>query len=249
MAIFANILDRIREKKKEMVLSSHDAYYSLLKDVASAKEVDADEAAMVLDAVGKTEDQFEADVQTMESRFGWDADLKARRKLESQLPGLQAKLDAAKLALDEAVRKLTPVVNLAWDELNDVQNRQTELIHVEARLSGCCLNETLLTRERELSAQRKDLLSKRSPLAEDLRAARAFAQTIQAYVDSTDAKVASTYKPEVQAARVERRKYLAQQEQQERLIAQLAEAVSQLDTELSPLDAEMKVLANRKLVP
>lgn len=249
MAIFAGILDKIRTKKKEMVMSSHDAYYSLLKDVASAKEVDADEAAAVIDAVGKTEDQFEADVITMERRFGWAVDLQSRRKLESQLPGLQAKLDAAKLALEEAVRRLTPVVNQAWDELNECQNRQTELIHVEGRLSGSCLNETLFTRERELTAQRKELLSKRSPLAEDLRAARAFAQTIVAYIDSTVTKVGGTYKPEVQAARVERRKYLAQQAQQESLIAQLSAAVGRLDAELAPLDAEMTEIAKRKLVP
>ena len=59
---FASILGRIRRKRKEQAATASDSYYSMIRSVSSGTEIDADEAATIIENAGKTEDDFESDI-------------------------------------------------------------------------------------------------------------------------------------------------------------------------------------------
>ena len=252
MAIFEGILDRIRTKKKEMVLSSHDAYYELLKDVASGKECDADEAARVLDAAGKTEDQFEADVNTMQNRFELAQQLIRKVEIQRQIPKLE---DAEQMASDhyeKVVRPASEKLDAARRAKRAAENELLLHSQVESKLAVSCLNASLIMRENELIALRKELQSKRQPLFEDLSHSRNVISSFKSSVESLSKKCQDkeNYHPVGRAAyKKDLEKTELRLEREIQMNEQLSKAVGQLDAELAPLDAEMKVLADRKLVP
>ena len=250
MALFAGILDKIRTKKKQLALNSHDEYYSLLKEVASGEETDVDEAAERIDAAGKTEDDFEKDVRTMEQRFALAEQLKARHEIERSLPGLRVKLDAANRAYTDAVQRLQPAINAAYAALQDTENQHMALTYVDAKLVETCLNKTLLAREAELLAQRKVIHQKRRPLYEDLAHAKAHLSTCRAGLQGERSKTKITpLRPVETGVSHQEHYWRSQLTKQESLVAQLSEAVAALDAELAPIDTELAKIVKAKLVP
>ncbi len=248
---FAGILDRIRSKKKELALTSADAYYQLLKEVARGEETDVDDAAIVIDAAGKSENDFERDVSTMEERFHLAEQLKIRKELERKLPILQRKFDAAKQAMDEAIRKLQPAIDQGYEELHTAELQHGTLIYVDGKLSGTCLNQSLLIREKELLAQRAELMSKRLPLAEDLRTAQAIIRNSETSLTGlkSQSKVHPHYKPDQVDIRTKERKLAESLSHQKPIAEQLEAAVARIDDELAPINRELADIAKQKLVP
>ena len=251
MAIFEGILDRIRTKKKEMVLSSHDAYYSLLKDVASAKEVDADEAAMVLDAAGKTENQFEADVQTMESRIGLAAQLKHKLTIEKQIPKLEHVERLAGEHYEKVVGEANERLNEAKRAKRAAEHELLMLSQVAVKLRESCLDETLLVRERELDVLRMEIHQKLRPLSDDVSRSRNLIKSHEHTVQALEKKSTDNdINPVVRAA------YKEDLKEKERTLAheqhihgQLVRAIAELNEKLEPITTEFEEIAQRKLVP
>jgi hypothetical protein len=247
---FAGILDRIRTKKKELVLNAQDAYYSLLKEVARGEETDVDDAAIVIDAAGKSEDDFERDVATMEQRFALAGQLKARVEIERSLPALQAKLDAANRAYNDAVQRLQPTIQIAFTALQEAQNAQQSMSNVDAKLCETCLNQTLLSRERELLAKRLAVHQKRRPLFDDLEMAKAYLSTCRAGLEGERGrKKILPLTPTEKGISHQEHHWRMELKKQESLVAQLTEAVRLLDDELLPINNELASISKEKLVP
>lgn len=250
MAMFAGILDRIRTKKKQLALNSSDAYYSLLKEVASGEETDVDEAAIVIDAAGKSEDDFERDVRTMEQRIALAEQLKARHEIEQALPKLQATLDAANKAYAEACQRLQPAISNAYAVLQNTENQRMALVYVDAKLSETCLNKSLLEKESELLAQRMAIMQKRGPLHEDLERAKAYLSTCRGGLEGelSKTKILPLH-PEAKKISQQEHHWRTELRHQESLVEQLTVAVAELDAELVPITRELERIVKEKLVP
>lgn len=250
MAMFAGILDKIRTKKKALALNAQDAYYELLKEVASGKEVDVDEAAIVIDAAAKSEDGFESDVRTMEQRFALAEQLKARHELDRSLPGLSAKLEAAQRELNDAVNKLQPQVQAAYQQLRAAENQLLCLSNVDAKLSESCLDKSLVEKESELLAQRMAIHQKRRPLHEDLERAKAYLSTCRSGLAGERSKTKILpLSPTAPGVSHQEHHWKTELKHQEKIVAQLSEAVAGLDAELVPITKELAEVALKKLVP
>jgi hypothetical protein len=245
MAMFAGILDRIRTKKKAMALNAQNTYHKLLKEVVSGKEVNTNEAAIVIDAAGKTEDEFESDVRTMEQRFTLAEQRKARLEVERTLPKFRAALEAANQAYADAVQRLQPQINAAYVALQNAENQQMALVYVDNKLNETCLDKSLLAREKELLASRMAIMQKRRPLFEDAEYAKQYLRTCSETVDSLVQNKKDESHPDHQSLR----HWKSELAKQESIVSQLSKAIADLDAELLPINQELAELAEKKLLP
>ncbi len=245
------ILDRIRFKKRQFAMNSQEAYYALLKEVAAGDEIDADQAAITIDSAGKTESEFEADVSKMTERIGLASQLNRKKEVEKLVPKLEAEHEETKRNYDAAIAKLSPIVADAYQRATAAQNEQLQLMGVESRLIGTCMNPAIFEREAELLALRLELFEKRSPLAEDLRHAETYLRSAEIGLDG--ARQAKTKHKNDLPSQNEKQKAINESlnslEYREGIIRQLSNAIDQLDAELRPIDSEIASLQVRKLVP
>lgn len=239
------ILDRIIQRKKQATLSAADSYLSLVRSVANGDERDADEAAEIIDHAGKDASQFERDVSTMVERFALAERLRKRVEVERELPELQKKLEEAQRAYADAVQRLQPAITVAFTALQDAENQMLSSSNLEAKLSETCLDESLLSRERELLAQRMEVMQKRNPLVQDLDYAKQYLRTCSSTVESLVRAKKNESHPDHQDLRHWRRELNSQQP----IVDQLSRAVSELDAELTPITNELFQISKEKLTP
>ncbi len=251
MAIISGLLDKIRSKKRQLELSRADQYLQTIRDMASGKELDADEVAEILDALSKTERDFELDVEKMEQRFVEAGQLKEKEALERTIPTLTRNLELASEALEAAYRKLQPSVEFASQQLRSAENRQLLFHGIEGKLVSSCMDQSLLTREKELISQRAELHSKRTPLQSDLRTAQAIIRNCEISFESLkhQSKKNPNYKPEQSDIRSKERSCADELARQKPYAEQLEAAIAKIDEELEPINRELADINKQKLVP
>ncbi len=247
--VFAGLLEKIRVKKKALALTAFDHYYALLKNVATGQEVDADQAAVTIDAIGKSEDDFESDIVTMEKRIGLAGRLRESESIEKSIPGLRETHRIAKDALEAAILRLQPAATAAFDLLKNTEDLLGHFHGVGLRLAETCLDESLKAKEREITGKRVAFVDKRRPLMDDLRLAREYLSNYQANIDDAKRKQQSQLRYARDQATVDLRKWTKQHDAQSSIIDQLEKSIAEIDVELRPLDQEMAKIRKQKLVP
>ena len=105
------ILDRLRLRRKQAAMTASDAYYEMIRLAASGVEIDADNAAEILDNAGKSEADFESDILILAKRSKAEKMLstaeQARQRstiLEQQIEKLAIELDAVCLPIRQKMR-------------------------------------------------------------------------------------------------------------------------------------------------
>lgn len=169
MASIAGILDRIRGNRRQVELTAGESYYHLVRDVASGIEVDADDAAIVIETAGKTDSDFEADVATMTDRMLAAHRLENRHIAERELRKAEADLQAAQAKLEAAVNKLRPVVDEAAARRSLYEQEILYGTGLEAKLMQSVLDPKVLAREAELVKRFNEVQAKLGPLEADYR--------------------------------------------------------------------------------
>ena len=159
---FASILSSIRRTKKQQAYSANDAYFEMIRSVSSGTEIDADEAATIIENAGKSEDDFEQDILTLAKHDS------ARKMLASAEKARQRSL-----ALERLVEKLCvelDAISLPFREKIQAANlelRQCETIAQSAITAQRLLGENVLSdgagqRKLEANAEIKKLLASRA---------------------------------------------------------------------------------------
>lgn len=251
MALTA-ILDRIRGNRRQAELTAGESYYHLVKDVASGNEVDADDAAIVIEQADKSDSDFERDVQLMGERIQAAERLRERKDAERQLAQAEKDAAAAKAKLDAALAKLRPAVDEAvtrYEYLTlEILTRST----TESQLASSVMNPAILTREAELSEQSAEVQAKLEPLERDHYRHREWAMNAQNTVDQINRSIGGLESWNNQK-RVGLTIDLAKAEER---LARERDAVRQIEHLLRPLqqeraaiDAERADLHRQKLIP
>ena len=199
----------------------------------------------------KTEEQFEADVQTMTERIGLASQLQRKREVEKLVARHESELAKAKQELEDAYSKLSPIVTACFNRWQASENELTSLSNVEAKLTATCLDPAILEREKELQVHRKELMQKLRPLVADLEHAQAILRGYESSVESIRYSLTKDIKhaPSVHEKRSSLRASQERLEHQTSVVDQLSHAVSRLNEELHPIDVELAKLQLQKLVP
>jgi hypothetical protein len=243
------ILERIRTKKREITQNTAEAYFQLVREVASGSEVDVESAALIIESAGKDDAAFETDVETQQERIGLSSQLKHKQQLQKQLPKLEQAERLAGEHYERVVSEASSRLNEAKRAARAVNSELLCLMQVEDRLRDSCLDQSLLTRERELMATKMALVQKRRPLDEDLSRSRNMVQSHQSSVDALNRKIADRNNDPVAKASYKKDLALNERalEREQNVARQLEQAIEDIDSELVPIDRELAEIRAKKL--
>ena len=161
------LLDSLRNKKQAAHRSKFSHYITLVRDLASGAEIDADEAGHVLTVADKSEDDLSRDVNLQQSRNTWAAQLQANQQASTDRLRAERDLATAQRALQAAFDKLQPAVDAAHDLLNDANLRYLTTQGADSKLAENILDQELLQREAALIPELQKINAELKPLAAD----------------------------------------------------------------------------------
>lgn len=251
MAIFDGIMEQIRTRKRQAAKSSRQKYLDLLRSVASGKESDLESALDVIQSVDRSEDDFAKDVSTMQKRFVLATQHQTSKQIQASIPALERAQEDAQRKLDAAVAELQPRLQAAAQKVRDAHNQIMQFSLVESQLQASCLDLELLEREAELLAMRNELVRSRSPLDDDLRAAKSRLRGCQQSIENWEAWLAKNRHdlPAVAKNKMELSQARAQQEHLSETVSDLAAAIDAINDELKPVEQEIESIRKAKLLP
>jgi predicted transcriptional regulator len=161
------LLDSLRNKKQAAHRSKFSHYITLVRDLASGAEIDADEAGHVLTVADKSEDDLSRDVNLQQSRNTWAAQLQANQQASTDRIAAERDLATAQRALQAAYDKLLPAVDAAHDRVADANLRFLTTQGADHKLAENVLDQDLLQREAALIPELQTINAELKPLMAD----------------------------------------------------------------------------------
>jgi hypothetical protein len=244
------ILDVIRRKKNTAKQTTFDAYMALVRDVASGKETDADKAADIIEAAHKSEEAFEKDVETQQTRYEDYRLMQGITELQASITRLTSTKEQLQAKLQAAVDKYKPGIDEAFTAIHQLEQQILSATGAEPRLLHSCFDRGLLDRETELLAKRGELLQQRRPLDEDFERVRNMRSTYETALRNENAGEAKeSYGP----AKANRQKAIEGWKHKiannESVYRQLQAAIDAINNELRPINVELFEIRKKKLLP
>ena len=247
--MFQALLDKIRTKKKELALSSSDAYLEMIREAANGVELDSENVSEILVTAEKTEADFERDFPVMEERIQLAELLVERNKLDLAIPRLRQKFEDAQLALNAAVRRLQPAIDASYTEMQLAEQQRLSMSYIDNKLAATCLDSSLLARENELIAKRAELFQKRRPLGDDLQKTQNTVSNAKAMIETLEDRLSKSMPYDRIKIEPELKQYTQTLTYKSSILTQLSDAVGKLDAELAKIATELAAIAKQKLVP
>lgn len=239
-AVIENLLSRKRQNRQEKASQGWEAYREILAELVAGKEVDVDELEIVLDQVGRTEEQLERDIETFSQRQRYAADMAAHKQAMLDIVDARKAHEKARADLEAAIAKYQPAVDSTHEIVRALERRIDATTSAEMRLRETVMDETIAERKQRLTDKRRDLVAEirqAEAVAHDWEAtASREGQHVSKWQRAFDWKQHSYSKGQADEHR--RRVATAQQnaEQQRVRAVGLQQQVDQLNAELAELE-------------
>ena len=251
---FATLINSLRTTRQTEQRTAYQQYLSLVRELASGKEIDAAAAESVLAAAGKTEDDLQADVILQQQRLQWHSQLQQRQQALADRAGAEMELAKAQAALQSAYDKLAPAVDAARLRLAEIDQLQMTTAQVEHHLCGQVLDRDLLDREETLGAALRDVTASLLPLLTDRERIRQHINYGEYRVELLSKRKPTSWpvlsgigisvSPDDETQQAA--DYLADQQDQ---LSQIDVAIRPLEQKQQKLQAELQSVAQLKLQP
>lgn len=165
----AELIGKLRTKRQAATKTAFSHYISLVRELASGGETDADEVAVVLTATGKDEASLEKDVRLQEQRYSWAATMEANQQAHADRLQAERDLREAQAKLQEAYDRLMPAIDIAQTKLNDANHRQLITQGIESQLTDPAniLDIELSQRETAVAKELRAIFQELKPLEID----------------------------------------------------------------------------------
>lgn len=240
------ILDSIRRKKQELILTREEQYHKLIRELAQGSEVDAEAAAEILDSVGKDEHHFERDIENQRKRFEYADQLKRKRELEKLLPKLESDFTQANQRYLNEVERLKEMVDAALVPFQSAQSELSTLATIEQTLIQSCRDPRITSRKREIEQRRRQIMEQRQPFYDEEYDAQKRVRYFQSLLEEHNKDRRLGTREEHRKKREELEKTI---EHHKSLHHHVAEPLQQLDDELAELAREHEQLDREALTP
>ena len=183
------ILDRLRLRRKQAAMTASDAYYEMIRSAASGVEIDADNAAEILDNAGKSESDFENDILILAKRSKAETMLSTAEQARQRSTILEREIKKLAIELDSVAEPLRQKIKAANSEL-----RQCETIAMSAITAKRILDENILAdgsgqRRAEANAELRKLMSMEQAILSRLPNKNR-ARALQAEIDRRQGNIA-----------------------------------------------------------
>lgn len=178
----ATLMDKVIGRQRERQQSRHESYRTLVAQLADGQEPDADNVDELLGALGKSLDDLKADVERLEKRRQWKAQIDQLPKLADEQQRLGRQVSAADRALEEAELKHTEVTAPLYGRLDQIKQAQSAAEDARRRLWDTCADPAIVAELKEVVTARADVSGRRTKLAADVRQQREWARADRAEV-------------------------------------------------------------------
>lgn len=173
----ANLMDKVIGRQRQRQECRHEAYRALVAQVADGHEPDADHVGSLLGALGKSHDNLAADVQRLEQRRQWRAQLDALPQLADEHKCLGNQIAAADRELKNAERKHMETTVPLYARLDEIKQAQSAAEDARRRLQNTCTDPTVLAELNEVTTALAETSRQRSKLADVARQLRELANS------------------------------------------------------------------------
>lgn len=244
------LFQKVRRKSEQRAGDAFAEYWTgIVARLAAGEQLDPEAVVAAAELVGRGPDEVEKDVALFQSRCRLVAELRQVPAWQRESVKLQATVDQAASELREHQLRLQAVIDSAYQSKMQVDAQIDATRSHETDLARTCQNPALQSRERELTEQRRELLSKRQPLIESLGKGQGSLGGALEHAESQIEQFSD------QAARGDddARSHVARMKQLTNgykvRIRQAESQLAELDEQLAQLDRELSEVRQQKLTP
>lgn len=126
-SILDGLLDKLRGKRIERLTSTSEQYDKVLTDLATGKEIDLDELALLMDELDKSDAELKKDVQGKQKRIEAVRRIAELQEIERTIPALRLEAEKAQNELNAALERLRPIAAETGRRLYDAENQISEI--------------------------------------------------------------------------------------------------------------------------
>lgn len=167
------LFSRIGKRKVEKQAQGWPEYKSLLVALARGEDVDPDHAKLLIEAMGKSQDDLAKDVTAMEKRISAVVRHRQHQEAAKQIGPADQELAGLQAKLAEAHRKYDPLIRDAQSRRQAIEAEMTATAGAEKELVNTCLDPAILEREKELRSEVAQYHPRRQQLQEQFEQSRA----------------------------------------------------------------------------
>lgn len=146
-----------RQRQQERAATEWDRYRKLLQDFTDGVEVDVDEADEIMAAVGRDENQLQADIETYQKRLAARKQIDIAKEAEIEERKLGAELSDLHAQLNALQEKLGPKIEELSRQYEAASNRKLGGAYAERTLQATVMDPYIGEREESLKEKLKEL--------------------------------------------------------------------------------------------
>jgi hypothetical protein len=176
MTVLTSLLEKIVGRQQERERARVTSYREMVSQIATGKEVNADDVDRLLTLTGKTTDDLAAAVELHQHRLALRAQLDQRPEIEKERGQLGEQIRKANAALQAAEAQHEEVVMPLRARLDHLKELARETDRAQVELVDGCPYEELLAESQEVYAKQRDACERANKLRAEIEMYRGHAQ-------------------------------------------------------------------------
>lgn len=249
-ALISRLMSRIRQRQIETIKNSTDEYRELLAQaVTDESSVDLDDAERIRELMGKSLEDFAADIVTTRKRLEAAETLKGESKIRSDFAAAQARHSQLNAEVAAYRAEMSTKIQSAWSEVQRLELEVMALDTAHQTLRQSIVDQSLTERTKDNTKRQRELRERKEAVLEAIRQTNTQIANCQKQIDY--------YQNVVDDSRNSDKPIFAEKLQgyesgMTRLEAQLQHQRGQLqdiETELRQAQAEAAEIDRLKLIP
>jgi hypothetical protein len=254
MLVLDRLIGRMTRRVIDEKSDAFQHYRRLLMELAQDADLDVDEvqAAIILQAAGKTTADLATDLETMRQRLSWSRQLSERSRHQAELAKAKAEHAKATAELNEANARLRPAIDAAYSRMKILEKLLTSCSFAEHELTQSCLDPAIVAAEKSLLTERQELQAKFADANQEVDRHRNLHRLAESHITEMTRRLEKLPSGDAVAIGDLKRRLKEQQAEKasrsERLDAAIAEA-RPIQQRLQAIEAELADLRQRKLLP
>lgn len=181
----STVFDRIFKAQQQREESRARDYRSLVTEIASGTEPQADRLDQILTASGKSVEQLRADVELHQQRRAWREQYDALPRLDDEQAALERQIADAEKAFEAARAQFHAAINPLHARLRQVQEERTQAEAAKARLQETCPFGELVAELQQVRDEHRESHNRHIKLDLGIKGAREAAQSDRAEAEYT----------------------------------------------------------------
>ena len=254
MLVLDRLIGRMTRRVIDEKSTAYQHYRRLLVELAQDADLDVDEAqaAIILQAAGKTTADLAADLEVMRQRLSWSRQLSERSRHQAELAKARSEHTKLQSELAEANRRLSPLIAQQFERIRVLEKLLTQCSFAEHELTQSCIDFAVIVAEKSLLEERKDLQAKLADANQEIEKHRNLHRLAESHIEEMTRRLEKLPSGDAVAIADLKRRLAEQKTEKANRAEKLDQAIAEarpIQQRLQAIEAELSDLRQRKLLP